>query len=520
MKLKMTKKKVLTAVVIISMAAAGMLAKRFLQPVAKTEDSSAEFQRTVRLEKGSLEDAVVVKGTVKSAESSSVTAVVQGKIKDLKVKEGDIVKKGDIIAVLDNSDLSDEIDKKKKDIAQAKADLKTAFDRLTKQQEESGAHKDQVIREQADLVSRAKTAADDAARPVSSCSAEVNNAKMQLNNANSEIAGKQSAMADADQKRKNAYEAWQADPTDKAKEEAYNTADTAYKKAETEFNTAKTVFNYDALSSAYAEAQSRCTAAQTAKDTAANAYQDALNAQKSAIAAEDKAISDLNIQAAEAKKKWMDYTGEDELKELNKKADSSAVRAETSGKVTELKAKIGSVPKDEIATIQSVDNLVVETSVQPYDVSRIKTDQKVILTADTSKQDIQGKVIRISSTASGGGTDGSGASFTVIVQILNPDSVYIGTSVTGRIIVSEKSDVYTVPKDAVSTDGSDSYVMVLKEDGTYQKTKVETGDANEFNIEIKGPDVKEGMEVLAVYDWNGLRDQQKEKINNADRQQQ
>ena len=184
-----------------------MLAKQFLQPAAKTEDSSAEFQRTVRLEKGSLEDAVVVKGTVKSAESSSVTAVVQGKIKDLKVKEGDIVKKGDIIAVLDNTDLSDEIDKKKKDIAQAKADLKTSFDRLTKQQEESGAHKDQVIREQSDLVSRAKTAADDAARILSTSLNEANSAKAKFDNAAAEISNKQNALSEADKKRKDAYDA-------------------------------------------------------------------------------------------------------------------------------------------------------------------------------------------------------------------------------------------------------------------------------------------------------------------------
>ena len=517
MKLKMTKKKILIAAVLIAMTASGMLAKQFLQPAAKADDSSAEFQRTVRLEKGSLEDAVVIKGTVKSAESSSVTAVVQGKIKDLKVKEGDIVKKGDIIAVLDNADLSDEIAKKKKDIAQAKADLKTAFDRLTKQQEEAGAHKDQVAREQSDLVSRAKTAADDAARTASSCPADVSSAKAQLDSATALIKNNQDIFDEAYSRREDAYKKNQAG---QLTEEEFQQFVNSYLKAESELMIAKSKNNYDTLNAAYTEAQSKCTAAQTARDTAANAYQDALNAQKSAMAAEDKAISELNVQAAEAKKKWMDYTGEDELKELDKKADSSSIRAETSGKVTELKAKIGSVPKDEIATIQSVDNLVVETSVQPYDVSRIKAEQKVILNADTSKQDIQGKVIRISSTASGGGTDGSGASFTVLVQIMNPDSVYIGTSVTGRIIVSEKEDVYTVPKDAVSTEDGGSYVMVMKEDGTYQKTNVETGDANEFNIEIKGPDVKEGMEVLAVYDWNGLRDQQKEKISNADSQQQ
>lgn len=78
-----------------------------------SEGLSYSFVRTTTLEKTTLTDSVTVNGTVKAGQDASVTvadAAKLYKVATVNVKVGDAVKKGDVIATLDTTDLLKQIE--------------------------------------------------------------------------------------------------------------------------------------------------------------------------------------------------------------------------------------------------------------------------------------------------------------------------------------------------------------------------------------------------------------------------
>ena len=58
----------------------------------------------VQVEKGILSDSINTSGEVKAIRTSNIGPRKQGVIKEIKVEEGDIVKKGQVLASLDDED--------------------------------------------------------------------------------------------------------------------------------------------------------------------------------------------------------------------------------------------------------------------------------------------------------------------------------------------------------------------------------------------------------------------------------
>ncbi|HCY06400.1 MAG TPA: hypothetical protein DHS57_03790, partial [Erysipelotrichaceae bacterium] len=104
----------------------------FTKPKKEDETIDDTF-RTIFLEKGELYSSVSIKGTILSNEVSSVSTNLNAKVIEVNVKVGDEVKKGDVIAKLDSSDIQREINDKTKDSSNEKKSLQDAYDRLLKQ---------------------------------------------------------------------------------------------------------------------------------------------------------------------------------------------------------------------------------------------------------------------------------------------------------------------------------------------------------------------------------------------------
>lgn len=498
------------AIAMSVLAAGSLLAYSLLKPgsAAAVTDTDTETMRTVSLEKTSLNDTVEVKGTIKSEESSSVTPTISAKIVQLNVKVGDTVKKGDVIAVLDSSDIKDETEKKQKEISQEKQNLKTAFERLTKSQEEAGAHKKQVEQEQSQAVSAAQSALNTAQQAVSSYTSAYNSAKSLMEQADREVKSRQDEFSRKDAELQTAYTAWlnAGMPASGTEKDAYDAAQTAQSSAKSELDNARTIYGYEEKQKNWQSASDQMNTLNSALADARTKLDSANAAKVSALQSEDKTISDLNDQASDALKKIQNDSSSDSLKDLSKKMDETILKAETSGKVTELKATVGSVPKDTIAVIQSSDKLIMEATVQTYDISKVKVGQKAVVKTGSGDETVEGTVQRIAPTAT---SDDSGSGFTVEIKINDPSKVYAGTKVNAEIIISEKNNVYTVPKDALSSDGT--RIKVKQSDGSFQDVTVQTGDSNAYNTEISGSQLKEGMEVLSVYEWETLKQTQAQK---------
>lgn len=517
------KKRIILLAVIGAVVIGGGIAWKRMSSRQNTESASTgnEAMRTVILQKGDFRSTVSVKGVVKSEEVSSVAAPEAVKIIALNVREGDLVKKGDIIAVLDSTAAKSEIDAKMKSIQQEKDELKRTFDKLTRSQEQAGTHKNQVDKLQSDLVSAAQKAADEAARAVAAFQSAYDTLKNDRDAADVSIAAKQQAADAADAEQQRAYSALIAagqspsvpGASSKTKEqEDFENAQNALRKAADELATAKSVYDVDSRSKAFEDAAAKMAALTQAREDAAAKLRDANDAKVRALQEEDRAITDLNEQAGEAKKKWTEYVGDDTLKELQRKLDSLTLKAETSGKVTELKATVGSVAKDTIATIQSTDKLILQVSVPAYDIQKVQLGQKAEITASTASDRITGTVSRIATTA--GADDAAG--FQVDIRIDDPGKAYIGTKADAEIILSEEKNVYTLPNAAISAAGDGSHIKVLQKDGTYRDEIITAGTSNAYYTVVSGSAIQENAEVLSNYDWESIEQDAKEKVKAND----
>ncbi len=104
MKRFFTRKKVIVFVVVAALAA---IIFWLVNKGSKAPEVTANVSK---LERKTLEHVISVKAPLVGIEKAEVTSPLNYKINDLRVKEGDLVKKDDILAVLDSEDLEKEIE--------------------------------------------------------------------------------------------------------------------------------------------------------------------------------------------------------------------------------------------------------------------------------------------------------------------------------------------------------------------------------------------------------------------------
>ena len=106
--MKLTKKKkiILVATIVVAVTAGVKLALGSGEPTGETVSTALS-------EKQDLEETLRLKAVLEGTESTEVVSRLHYEVKELLVKEGDRVKKGQLLAVLDSTDLSKEISLKK-----------------------------------------------------------------------------------------------------------------------------------------------------------------------------------------------------------------------------------------------------------------------------------------------------------------------------------------------------------------------------------------------------------------------
>ncbi len=154
----------------------------------------------------------------------------------------------------------------------------------------------------------------------------------------------------------------------------------------------------------------------------------------------------------------------------------------------------------QVATIQDVDNLTVEVTIPASSVGRLKAGMQCNITSDATDDTVTGTLTRIDPVANDSG------SFGATVTVNSQDSgLLIGISAKVEIIVSEKDNVFTVPRDAVGTNDDGSTYVLRKTGGegvdmTFEQVAVTEGDTNDYYVEITGDDLNEGDVIRATAD--------------------
>lgn len=99
--------------------------------IGEAKGDAPEFKK-FEVERGTFEVVVSANGVVKPIDRVEIKSKASGRIEELPVEEGDFVKKGDLVARLDQTDVRAEVEQAQADLEIAQAELKQAqhtFDR-------------------------------------------------------------------------------------------------------------------------------------------------------------------------------------------------------------------------------------------------------------------------------------------------------------------------------------------------------------------------------------------------------
>ena len=177
-----------------------------------------------------------------------------------------------------------------------------------------------------------------------------------------------------------------------------------------------------------------------------------------------------------------------QLEALQKQLDEAQIRAPFDGVVTETDAKDG----DDLAAyapILSLSNpakLVISVELQPTDLAQVALGMpaSIVLSAYPTAK-LEGKIIKMPSISTGGEQNLSAALRTVNVSFPNPPGVVnLGDLANMTIDVQRKDGVLILPTTAILNAGGKTYVHVLRKDGTTTEVYIQTGISDDTNTEI------------------------------------
>ena len=545
------KHKKLTALLLVVLIAA-VLVLRAVLGGKKAAGTTYQFVRTTTLQKTDLTDSVSVNGTVKSGYEASVTVADSAKlykVSEVKVAVGDTVKKGDVIATLDTSDLEKQIESAEESYSDTLQSAQTSYDRATADLETSTVqHENNLIDLQAKIEQADKSLQDaqdslttaqenerKAQGTYDSAVSDYNTLKSAYDSASASISTYTAALnsaADAQNQAisalNSAIAAYNADSSE-ANKSAMNTASDnltaaqkSYQDAQSSLTDAQNscsapslgLYGFNSIESALKQADTTKTQAENALESAKNAVEAATKqidtCEQQVKSAHDsydqeKNYSNLlnktqNVEDSATKLEQAQRTP-DNLETLRSTLDDCTLTATMDGTITALDATVGSVCTGTVATIQNTDALVVEVTIPANSVPKLSTGMTCRITSDaTGDAIINGTLTQIDPVANDKG------SFGAKVMVNGDDGgLLIGISAKVEIVVNEKNDVFTVPRDAVGTaDDGSSYV--LRQTGgegvdmTFEEVPVTTGDTNDFYVEITGSDLNEGDVIRATAD--------------------
>ena len=464
------------------------------------DNSSQDFnfemsERIVKLQKGELNNSVIVSGKIKSGEVSNVSSTIAAKVKSINVKVGDTVKAGDIICVLDDSNIVKDIESKSKSIEEEKKSLQDNYNKLSNQLEVLKNSQDENSKKQNKAIEVAENNLNNANAELNNYETTFNSIKNTYNIMINGLKDKQTNYDNAELTKKKCYEEWikSGGKVNSEEYKKYIEASNVLEQKEEELNEAKVLYDYDNISNNYNESLEKYNEKVSLRDEAKSQYDEAISNSLSSANAIDVEIDNIKTNMKDINSQIQKLNDNEELKELKESLSKTVLKAETSGKITELKVNVGSMAEGIIGTIQSTENLMLEVNIPEYDIKKLNTGMKVKVSSDALLDKVDGELISISPIAS---SDDKGG-FTADISIKNGSGLFIGTNAKAEIIISSKENVILAPIDAIKDIDTNPKVLLKEDNGEMIEVPVIIGEKNDYYVEISGDNIKEGMEIQA-----------------------
>lgn len=396
------------------------------------------------LSKGKIVNSINVLGEIKAQDTINIYSTVNNPVKEVKVKVGDKVKAGDVLAVLDSESLEKDIEQAIATAEVAEANAKIQLD-------------------------GAKRAYDDELRLYNG------NSNMEIKNAEESLSLATINLED----KKKIYE------KNKALFEAEAISESDLNKIKIELDTAKS--DYEKAVVALENAKVKVD---QALNTAKNSYETAQNnssndSQQIAIEKQKKQLEDCTIKAT---------------------ADGTvtAVNAVVGNPGSGVLFQIENLDNLEMtASIKEVDI----ANVRPGQRVEIKTDGtgdeiipgEVLSVSPTAKK---GSVSQAMATSqSQGSSNDSGFEAKIKISKVS-ENMKVGMTARVNIILNEKLDIYAVSSESIVQNGDSKSVYVAEKSGEkpneyiIKELSINTGLESDFNLEISGEGISEGIIII------------------------
>jgi len=480
-KKKKKKKWVIAAVLLI---AVGFAAVKFM-----TRGNTGIPVTTTPLEKGDLVNSVSLTGVVQSADSMQVYAKASGNVDTIAVAVGDHVEAGDVLCLLDSSDIKLSIEEKNAYIANTARMNELGLSSTQKDYEDTLS----------DLKNKMDSSVESAEQALDAAQRDLNDARADLNDHKDDMEYADDVMYASEKKLSRAREAYdQAESkldNNEITQAEYDEIEKAYEDALKEWNDSNTEYGGDlsAYSKAYRKARLN--------------YESALSNRDIAVKESKRKLEDLQSQIEKSKLSADQTADQIALQRLQKQLADSTVTAPISGTVTVVEAKLGAPASGLLFVIEDTDSLVVKTKIKEYDVATVKegllVDVKSDATGDTVFNGQVQKIYPAAVKAADGTTKDEGTvEFETEVALTSKDTgLKVGMNVRLGVTTGEKKGVYFVPFDAVTTnaDGKNViYIAKQQEEGkmTAEEIPVTTGMETDFYIEISGDQLNDDVQVI------------------------
>lgn len=486
---------------------------------------------TVEVTKQTINETLDTTGTVSTASEQSFTLMNKVKVKTVNVKEGDVVKAGDVLATFDVSSLetalnekennyekalaaynkaknssssaSGKINSTKKQIAELEKKIET-LKAKTSTTKPSSTKKGSGVKVSDDLVKRFIKIAkrfgveydEETARKVLTSILSAGSSKSDISGLLDNLGKIAGGSGSFDM---NAFAQMSGGSS------ALINAEMSLVQLKAQLATLELQTN-DTYLSIY----------KTIYENAQSEYQKALNQtnemKKGWIASEKGLVSEVNIKVGE--------TVETQTVVDGKNVDISSIISSVSSGIDVSKMISSFFGSDKVGIKVLNYPLVADISLSKYDVLDVSVNQEVSVKS-ANNEIHEGRVSYVGAVATSTGSSldlnsimtGSGSSNTIPAQVTIEDgdkSFIVGTDVDISIITDTQENALVVPVEAIIIDGSDVYVYAYNKDkSTAVKKKVTLGISNDTYYQVLSG-VSEG-DVL-IKNTSGLEDGAKVKL--------
>jgi HlyD family secretion protein len=448
---------------------------------------------TSQVEHGDLKATVLATGTVTSVTDLALSFPTSDTLRTLKVKVGDVVKEGAVLATLDNRDEGAALTSARGAVASAVASKQKLLEGASNEEikvaetalENAKINLEQTRREQAQLVANAKRAL------LNSSLAAVPQGNTTVNPTitgtyNSDLEGTYTLIV----YNSNNGTQFSLSGLETGGGVVSTTSPVA-------LGTRGLFIQFPANFTVTGNTSWTITVPNTQAinyTTNYNVYQAALQTQESATIAGEATVSarqaDLDLKRAAARPAEISaadaevLSAQGKLQTAQVAYDNTILRAPAPGTITAIDVKLGEVvvAQKSVITLEDVSDVYIEADINESDITLVALGQKISVTFDAFGPD-QVFIATVSSIDPSSTTVSGVVNYKIKATLDDATLVKPGMTANMTITTGEKDEVLYIPKAAIHTDAGQSFVYIMTDPKKkkYEKRTITTGFIGDGN---------------------------------------